>query len=311
VSAAAINKVPILDRFQDWGIWPASRPPATPEDTFNAMARWVTPGYFKTMGIPMLAGRDISARDVAGAPQVIVISEKTARRLFPDQNPVGQAVRVWSTTGTFEVVGVVGDARLNLMLGDPDPAMYMSADQSGNTATRIVIKTTGDPAQLATPLREIVRARDRTVPLARLMPMSEVVDEGLSMFRVVGLSLGMYSGVALLLTAIGLFGALAYHVSQQEGELSVRLAMGATPVGLLGRVLRRGLTLAGAGLAIGAAASVPSARLLEQLPFTLQVQGSSNLALVLGGLCIVAIAASLIPAWRVTRINPVDALRKE
>jgi len=310
-SAAAVSKVPILNPWQDWGIWPAGRPPATPAESFSVMARWVTPGYFETMGIPILRGRDISARDSEGAPQVIVISELAARRLFPNRDPIGQMVQVWSTTGTFQVVGVVGDARLNVMLDTFDPAMYMSSDQAGVPVSHIVIKTSGDPTQLAGPLRGIVRGRDRTVPVVGLMPMTEVIDQGLSVFRVVGLALGVYSGIALLLTAIGLYGALAYHVSQQEGEMSVRLAMGATPVALLRRVLVRGLALAGAGLLLGAIVSVPSARLLNQLPFTLQPQGPSSHATVLGVLGVVAIAACLIPAWRVMRINPVNALRKE
>lgn len=306
----AVSKLPVANPWQDWGIWPAGRRPAAPAERLSAMARWVMPGYFGAMGIPLRAGRDISPRDVAGAPQVIVLSERTAERLFPDQDAIGRMVEVWSTTGTFEVVGVVGDARLNIILDDPAPAMYMSSAQAGSIASRIVVRTSGDPGGLAGPIREIVRRLDRDVPLVDLAPMTAIVDEGLSVFRVVGLALGIYAGIAMLLTAIGLYGALAFHVSQQEGEMSIRLAMGATPTGLLCRVLRRGLALAGGGVLIGATLAVPATRLLDQLPFTLQPQGPSGHAMVLAVLAAVAFAACAGPAWRVTRINPVDALRK-
>jgi predicted permease len=310
-SVGAINKIPIANPWQDWGIWPAGRRPATPAEGFSVMARWVTPGYFDAMGIPLRAGRDISPRDTPGTRQVIVLSERTAQRLFPGQNPIGRIVEVWSTTGTYEVVGVVGDARLNVVLDDATPAMYMSSAQAGSIASRIVVRTSGDPHQLAGPLREIVRRRDRGVPLVEPASMTAIVDQGLSVFRVIGLVLGIYAGVAILLTAIGLYGTLAYHVGQQEGEMGIRLAMGATPTGLLCRVLLRGLALAGSGVLVGATVAIPAIRLLDRLPFTLQPVGPSSHAMVLAVLAVAALMACVLPAWRVTRINPVDALRKE
>jgi len=297
--------------FGRHSIWPAGRRPATPADSVSVMARWVTPGYFDAMGIPLRAGRDISSRDTPGAPQVIVLSERTAQRLFPGQNPIGRMVEVWSTTGTYEVVGVVGDARLNVILDTFTPAMYMSSAQVGSIASRIVVRTSGDPTQLARPLREIVRRRDRNVPVVDLASMTAIIDQGLSVFKVIGLALGIYAGIATLLTAIGLYGALAYHVGQQEGEMSIRLALGATPVGLLCRVLLRGLALAGSGVLLGAILAIPATRLLDQLPFSLQSQGPSSHATTLVLLAAAAFVASLVPAWRVTCINPVDALRRQ
>jgi putative ABC transport system permease protein len=313
VSAAAVSKVPIRDQGQKWGIWPVNEPPASSEEGYFAMARWVTPGYFEAMGIPVVAGRDISARDIIGAPQVIVISGMVARRLFPGRDPIGQTVHVWSTSGTFEVVGVVGDARLTNMVDDPDPAMYMSADQAGNPTSRIVVRTSGNPESLAAPIRGIVRAQDRTVPVVGLMPMTAVVDEGMVLYRIVNLSMGFYAGTALLLTAIGLFGAMAYHVSQQEGEMGVRLAVGASPTSLLGRVVLQGMALSGLGLVLGAIASIPSFRLLvfEHGPTTMQAHVASSLAAGVIALSLVMLVACLVPAWRVLRINPVDVLRKE
>jgi putative ABC transport system permease protein len=136
--------------------------------------------------------------------------------------------------------------------------MYMSSVQAGSIASRIIVRTSGDPPQLARPLREIVRRRDRSVPLVELASMTAIVDQGLSVFKVIGLALGIYAGIAILLTAIGLYGALAYHVGQQEGEMSIRLAMGATPTGLLCRVLLRGLALAGSGVLVGAMVAIPT-----------------------------------------------------
>jgi len=311
VSAGLISKLPILSPYQDWGIWPAGRPPAGPQDAVSANARFVSPGYFTTIGIPLVRGRDIADGDLAGTPRVIVVSEAVARTVFPGQDPIGRQVEVWSTEGVYTVVGVVGDARLDRALSDIVPAMYMSSAQFGSPASRIVIRTTGDPGQLAAPLHEIVRQADRNVPLDQAATLTSALGEVLGPARAASVSLAVFAAVALLLTAIGLYGVLAYHVSQQENEMGVRLAMGATPSSLLTLVLKRGLALVGSGLALGAVLLVPGAISVRKLPFKMSPQDPTIYVSALLLLSLVAAVACVLPAWRATRVNPIEVLRRE
>jgi len=310
-SASMISKLPILNPGQDWGIWPAGRPPAASGDAYHALARWVTPGYFKTVGIPILEGRDISETDLPGAPQAIVISKAVAETLFPGRSPVGELVTVWSTEGSFQVVGVVGDARLSLLLGQRRPAMYMSSVQMGSPATRLAIRASGDPAQLAGAVRQIVRGKDSGLSLVDARTLAVIVGEALSPFRTVSVSLGAFAAVALLLAAIGLYGTLAYHVGQHRLEMGVRLAVGAAPPSLLCRVLGRGLALAAVGLILGIVIIVPGALLLRQLPVSLQFESPSVYLGAILALGLTTSVACLLPAWQAARIDPIEVLRRQ
>jgi len=314
VSATAVNKLPIVSRATDWGIWPADQPaPTSPSDwaIYSGMARWVVPGYFKTMRIPLLKGRDISETDVAGSSPVVVVSETVGRALFKDRDPVGRMVRIQFRDGLFEVVGVVGDARLNTLRGGPDAAMYMAAAQMEVTRMQIAVRTTGDPGLLIAPIQRLLSRKDPTVLLGRPAPMTSILDESMGDFRVVTLSLGLFSGVALALAAIGLYGILAYNVSQRATEFGIRMALGASRAGLLAMILRRGLILVGVGLALGVAAAWPGMLLIEQLLFeTRPLEASTYLGAGLLLTC-VALAACFIPAWRAGRVSPVEVLRGE
>jgi len=310
VSATVINKLPILSRWQDWSIWPAEQPSPSVQESFSAMARWISPGYFATMGIPLVSGRDIAATDVPGSPFVIVLSEGVVRALFQGADPIGRMVNV-ADWRTFEVVGVVRDARVNTLRGAPDAAFYMSHAQMGPARAQLAVRTSGDPNTLVGPIDDLLRRKDPNVLFAKVSTMASVLDGEVAGFRIVILSLVLFSAVALALTAIGLYGVLAYHVSQRLNEFGVRVAMGASQGDLLGMILRRGMLLAGFGLLLGVAAAYPGTLVLRQLLFETQPLDPAAYVGAVGFLGLVAALACFLPAWRATQVNPVEVLRRE
>ncbi len=311
-SAALVNRLPILDPSQDWGVWRADQPVPAFEDSYSPFARWVSPGYFETLRIPLLRGRDIAWTDTASSPRVVVISEGVARRLYPERDPIGQTLVVSMGDGVpMEIVGIVGDARLTGVRIAGDAAVYMAAGQMGATQLRLAVRAAGDPAALAGPIREIVRRMDRNALLTAEVPLSVAIADTLSTFRVVVASLGLLSAVALALAAIGLYGVLTCHVTQRWHEIGVRLALGASGTRLVRLVLGHGLALTGAGLVAGIAASLFTGRLLAQFVYEtapLDLEALAGAVLLLAG---AAALAGLLPAWRITRVRAMEVLRAE
>jgi putative ABC transport system permease protein len=310
-SATLINKLPIISPWQDWSIWPAEAPPPTAQNDFSAMARWVPPGYFETMGMPLLAGRDISATDVLGSQYVIVVSESVARALFDDSDPIGRQVRIGWEDRSFEVIGLVKDARINRLRRAPDAAAYMSAAQLGPTRMQIAVRTSGHPMLLVGPIENLLLRKDPNVLFAFPASMASILDERLAGFRIVIMSLALFSVLALALAAIGLYGVLAYHVNQRKNEMGIRLAMGASNSDLLTMILKRGLALVGIGLVVGVAAAYPGTLLIRQMLYETQPVDVGAYVAAVGFLGMVAAVACLLPAWRATRVDVVEVLRVE
>jgi putative ABC transport system permease protein len=309
--ASFISKPPIRGQWTDWPIWPDEGGRPLPEDQFLAMARWVTPGYFATAGIPILRGRDFSERDVDGAPQVAVISELTANRLYPEDDPLGRMVGIGWNDVPYEIVGIVADVNMNSVARGPEPALYIASAQMGVTGLSLVARAGGDPAQLVGPIREILRRVDPDVVLAYPATMSAVVDRSLGGFRVIMFSLGGIAGVALLLTMTGLYGILAYNVSQRRREIGIRLAIGASHSELIGMILKRGMILVAAGLIAGVVAAVPGMLLVRSLLFDTRTSEPSVYVATIIGFGLVATAACLLPAWRTTQVDVVEVLKEE
>ena len=310
-NAAAVTKLPIASRGTDWPIWLASQPRPEPRDSNMALMRAVTPGYFPTIGIPLLRGRDFAETDVEGTAPAVIISEAVARDLFPDQNPLGQLVKLGWFDFAFEVVGVVGNAQINGVRSNLKEAMYLPSTQFGPTFQWLVVRSEGDPNLLAEPIRSLAEAKDRNAVLGDPVTMTTLVERDLTGFRVVMLALGLLSIVALILTSVGLYGVLAYHVSQRSNEFGIRFAMGATPTEVIGLIMKKGLAMVSAGLVLGLIGAFMSSRLVQRLLFEVQpldpvAYGAA--AIFLGG---TALAACLVPAWRAAGINPVTALRRQ
>jgi putative ABC transport system permease protein len=311
VSATMISKLPILNPWQDWPIWLADQPRPSNQEAFFGMARWVPPGYFETMKIPLIEGRDIAKTDVKGAPQVVVISEAVVEDLFPNREPIGQLVKIGWSDDPYQVAGVVADARLNRLERGPDPALYMSAAQLGFTTMRVAVRTSIDPTLLTGPIENLLQRKDTNAVLVNPATMSSIVQDALGDFRIVIFSLSLLAIVALILTAIGLYGVLAYHVSQRTNEIGIRLAMGASNATLLGMFLKRGLILIGIGLALGLVGAYSGSLVIQTLLYETEPLDATTYLGAVAFLGLVALAACFLPAWRATRVSLVEVLRSE
>jgi putative ABC transport system permease protein len=308
--ASTISKLPIASPTTDWLIWPADQPKPAYGEGRNALARFAMPGYFETMGIPLLKGRDIDITDTRDSGRVIVLSAAVAEGLFPGRDPIGRMVNIdWDDP--YEVVGVVGNARLDGVRSDFDWAMYLSSVQIGVTYQWLAVRTQRDPLLFSEPIRKIIHDMDPDVVFFNPRSMSAIVEQDLSGLRTVTTALGLLAGVALLLTSIGLYGVLAYHVNQRIGEFGIRIALGAPTRKLMALVVERSVRMVGAGLALGVVVSVFGTRMVQGLLFEtdpLDPAAFLGATIFLGA---IALTACVLPAWKAARVNPVEVLRKE
>jgi putative ABC transport system permease protein len=314
-AAGMVTALPLRDPGNNIGVWPAGKPPVERTEANIAFTRTVLPGYFEAIGIPLVAGRTIERTDTADRPPVLVINQTMARGLFPDRDPLGQRVAVdmgGSEPVVFEVVGVVGDARLSWIGATPRQAMYHSYYQFPGPATmRIVIRTAADPASLAGSLRTLVWKKDAELPVEALASMTSIIDTSVSPYRTTAMIVTVFSGVALLLAAIGLYGVLTYDVSQRRHEIGVRMALGAQAPGLVRMIVRRGLLLVAIGLAAGVGGALAGGRVVGQLLYGVEPTDAFTYLFAAAMLVAVAAIACLLPAWRAVRVDPVVALRVE
>jgi predicted permease len=307
------SHMPIREPFGDPPMWPAKRPPVDSTQERTALARVVMPGYFRTLGIPLVAGRDLEPSDRQGTPRVMVINGVMAREFFPGEHPLGQKVMIAGDPAPmdFEVVGVVGDARIGSAGDDVMAAAYVSGHQRGLRRANVILRSRMAPESLTRAVAKLVASKDPDIAIDPLAGMDSIIDESLLPRRVTAITLTAFSTVALLLAAIGLYGALAYYVTQRTHEIGVRIALGAGACVVLGHVMRRSAMMVGPGLAIGLAASVAGARLVGGFLYEVPPTDPVTYAGVSLCLAAVAFAASAWPALRAARIDPVQALRGE
>ena len=312
-SAALTSKMPLRALGTNWPTWPADQPQPPNQDAFMPMARWVSPGYFDTMGMPLLAGRDIARSDDPGSAPVIVLSESAARGVFGDVDAIGREVRVafGPIQDPIQVVGVVADARLNGLRRSPDAAMYMSASQNGANRMWLAVRTSGDPDMLTVPISELIERKDSDIIFSEPVSMNAVVDSWQAGFRVVVVALTLFSTVALVLTVVGIYGVLSYSVSQRTNEIGIRLAVGASSGRLVRMVLGQGWKMVGPGLLLGLVAIYPVIMLIRPLLFAVQPLDPPAFLAAVGLIALVTTIAAFLPARRATRVNVVDVLGKQ
>jgi len=311
-SATLINQLPIRDPENDIYVWPAGQPPASARDTRSAFDRIVVPGYFKTMGISLRMGRDLDETDTAESPRVVVISSSMARDLFPGVDPVGRPVVIdMGKKIEHMVIGVVGDVRMSSVRSDPYRTMYTSYLQRSGRRMRLAVRASGDSPHLVSSIRQILQRLDRSVPLAEPATMMEIVDRSISDFRTVTLSLALFSAMAVLLTAVGLYGVLAFWVSRHLFELGIRMALGATGGDAIALTMKKGFLLVGIGLVPGIGAAVIGSRIIRQFLFEVDPLDPASYAGAALFLLAITGIACLVPALRTLRIDPVNALRTE
>ena len=312
--AAYISFLPMVMRG---GIWPVTvdGQAEDPNHAHTASLRLVTPGFFETLAITRLAGRDLQDSDVQGAQRVAVVSRSFVDRHWPGQEAVGR--RVSMPFGELTVVGVVGDVKVRGLERDSEPQLYMSSAQVPDgglvfyAPKDLVVRTNGAPMALVPAVRAAVASADPQVPLSDIRPLAEVVADDTAARSVQVRVLAAFTIMAIVLAAAGLHGLLAFTVSARTREIGVRMAMGATRGRILRMVMIKGLALAATGTAAGSVAAVWAAGALRSLLFGVDPWEPTAYLAAIGVCAGVALAGSVLPALRATRVDPIEALRAE
>jgi predicted permease len=280
------------------------------ETGVNTDWRSINGGYFRALGVPLLAGRTFRDTDGEDRPKVGIIDDRLAREVFGRTDPLGKRFRIdFPGMQWVEVVGVVGHLRHEGLDRDPRPQVYWPYQQRTQDRMAIVVRTAGDPASFATAVRGAIREVDPEQPLYEVLPMSVVLERTLLGQWLNTLLLATFAAMALLLASVGLYGVISYLTTQRRREFGIRLAVGASGAGLLALVLRQGLTRAMTGLALGLALSVAATRALGAMLHGVSPVDTITYGLVAALLVAVVLAACFAPAWRASRIDPVEALR--
>jgi putative ABC transport system permease protein len=277
---------------------------------------WVEPGFFRTLGIPVLSGRDFTARDDLKATPVIIINQTLARRFFPNENPIGKRISTGIGNGykqppMREIIGVVGDVKQEGLGADVAPAAYVSVAQSPFDVLTFVVRTEVDPESVVAAARNEVTAVDKDLPIFEVKTLDQHVSESVAQPHFNTLLLGIFAGMALALAAVGLYGVIAYSVVQRTHEFGVRMALGAERQDVLRMVVGRGMMLTLAGVGIGLAGALALTRFLESLLFGIRPNDAPTFAGVFLVMLTVALLASYVPARRATKVDPLVALRYE
>jgi predicted permease len=313
-ASGGVTSLP-LSGFFAWGpIIVEGRAPLPGENFINADQRVVSGRYFETMGIPLVRGRLFSDQDLPDYPRVVIVDEYMAAELWPNADPIGKRIRLGDarSTGPWQtVVGVVGRVKQYGLDAGGRIALYLPHTQSPARALYVVLRAAGDPASVAAAASKEIHAIDPDLPVYRVRSMTAWVEQSLARQRFSMLLLSMFAGVALVLATIGVYGVMAYLVSQTAREIGIRIALGATQRAVVGMILRQGLTVSLAGTAVGLAGAVALTRFMQGLLFGVRGGDPATFGAVFVGLTAVALGACYLPARRAARIDATISLRAD
>ncbi len=282
------------------------RPPAG--QRLDAIHRWVDPGYFAAIGIPVLRGNTFDDNQRPGHATEVIISESFSRQIFPGEDPVGKYLRTLGDR-QYQIVGVVGDTRFSVA-DLPQPMMYFALDADSEMhGAALMVRSDQDVTALALPIQRIVAQLDRDLPVSDVLTMDQVVHRNTMDASFDATLLFVFAGLSLLLAAVGLFGVLSYVVAQRTGEIGIRIALGAQREQVLRKILVDGLRPALLGLFLGLLASAAVVRLISSILYETAPLDPVVFAVVAATLLLVAAIACMLPAWRASRLDPVQALR--
>jgi putative ABC transport system permease protein len=314
-SVAATNAAPLRDP-QDRQFYVAGQPRPDSGKASNASFHAVSAGYFADVGIPIEAGRGILPEDRDGGP-VAIVNAAAAKRFFPNQNPVGHSIVILGGARPGEkdvmaqIVGIAGDILQFGLLSIPEPQIYVPFTQSPGPRLDLLVRTRVPPASVTAAIRQATASLDKDQPVYNIATMDELMTESVREPRFQMLLIGSLSGVALVISLVGIAGIVSYVVSLRRHEVAVRLALGSRRGHMAWLFLRYGLALAAIGIAAGTALSLAFGKLLSRWIFGMHAADARALTTAAVLLALATIGASVLPAWRATRIDPLRLLRHE
>ncbi|HEY0003690.1 MAG TPA: ABC transporter permease [Pyrinomonadaceae bacterium] len=313
-SAGAISFLPLTGPGAATSFRIEGRPEPPPGEKLTLDVRVVDQNYFRTMSIPLLKGRNFNAREMNEAAHVVIINEALARKHFPGEDPIGKRLTInmkGPENAPSEIIGVVGDVKHAGLDIEPRGMSYWPHAELAYPFMTLVIRTETDPQGIASSVQREVRAMDKDQPLADVRTMETVLADSVARARFSTLLLSIFAGVALLLSAVGIYGVMAYSVSQRTHEIGIRMALGAQARDILRLVVRQGMLLVLLGVVIGLGASFALTRFMKSLLFGIEAHDPLTLLSVSLILAAIALLACLIPAHRATKVDPMIALHYE
>ncbi len=314
-SVAVAGNLPLTYNGDSMSIGAEGVPDPPPSQRPDVIFRAIGPGYFNTMSIPIVGGRDFTDQDNADSKNAVIISEKTAQHFWPGQNPIGKRLKPGSSTSKGEwreVIGIVKDVRQNDLIAPPKMQMYFTYRQLKDIAANaLVLRTTVEPMSLAGSVRNAIWSVDKDQTVANIDTMDHIVAEAVARQRFSMVLLGVFAVLALLLASVGIYGVMSYSVVQRTREIGIRMALGARRADVLQMTVQQGLKLVGAGMVLGLAAAFLLTRVMATLLYGISATDPITFIGISMVLLAVAILASYIPALRATRVDPIVALRAQ
>ena len=283
--------------------------PLAPDQMPAAQLHQVSTDYFKAMGIPLQEGRSFEPTDRRGAPLVFVVNQELARRYWPGESAMGKFLAIGSTQ--IPVVGVVGDVRQRGLAEPVEPTIYIHVQQNPRSGMSIVARTAGDPLRYANPVRQAIWSVDKAQTITEITTLDAVVGRAVARPRLIAWLLALFGAIGLSLGVLGIYGVLAYAVTQRRQEIGVRIALGATPRSVLGLVIGKGMLLAGIGVAVGVGGAWLLTRSMQSVLYDIRASDPVTFVQVVLALLGAALVASWLPARRALRIDPVNSLRSD
>jgi putative ABC transport system permease protein len=315
---SAASPMPMSNASIRVGFSVQGRPnPSGRQYPYNARVLLVGSDFFRTLGVPIRHGRDFTGRDGLRSTQAVIVNEAFVRRHFPGENPIGKRIDPSISVGEGdppmrEIIAVVGDFRSRRLSAEPEPEMYLHIPQvPAFGSMTVLLRSQSDPMNLAAAARQEIMKLDRNLPIYDVKPFEEYVSDSVSQPRFNTLLLGLFAGVALLLTAIGLYGVIAYSISQRTQEIGIRMALGARAGDVLRLIIGQGMSLVLIGVTIGLVGAFAATRVLSNMLFGVKATDPLTFISIPTLITVIALLACYIPARRATKVDPMNALRNE